>query len=213
MLKILPDSLPRLQRRLVEGSVEQRVKAMQVAQEIGVADALRETLVRLCTDPNPRLRSKAVSLVGGVESVPADVLVDRLLNDADARVRANTIEALEAKADRQFVPVLAQKARDAGTARERANAVKALHTMKVSTASGQLLLMLRDERPEHRISALWALRQIGWWQLLGEVGRLARADGNLKVRRYALAVLRGVAEMAQVRQQQPPEAGPEKKVG
>jgi HEAT repeat protein len=134
------------------------------------------------------------------------------VNDADARVRANTIEALEAKGDRQFVPVLAQRARDAGTARERANAVKALHTMKVSTASNQLLLMLRDDRPEHRISALWALRQIGWWQLLGEVGRLAKADGNLKVRRYALAVLRGVAEAAQA-QQQPGEGGPEKKAG
>jgi hypothetical protein len=83
--------------------------------------------------------------------------------------------------------------------------------MKVSTAGGQLLLMLRDERPEHRISALWALRQIGWWQLLGEVGRLAKADGNLKVRRYALAVLRGVAEMA--KGEQAADAGPEKKAG
>jgi HEAT repeat protein len=197
MLKILPDALQRLGRRLTDGPVEQRVKAMQVAQELGVADALRQTLVQLCTDPNPKLRSKAVSVVGLVESVPADVLVDRLVNDADARVRANSIEALEAKGDRQFVPVLAQKARDAGTARERANAVKALHTMKVSTASGQLMLMLRDERPEHRISALWALRQIGWWALLNEVGRIAKQDTNHRVRRYALGVLRNVAEMVQ----------------
>src|SRR6185295_19379000 len=102
MFKILPDALQRLQRRLTDGPVEQRIKAMQMAQELGVADALRQTLVQLCTDPNPKLRSKAVSVIGGVESVPADVLVDRLVNDADARVRANTIEALEAKGDRQF---------------------------------------------------------------------------------------------------------------
>jgi HEAT repeat protein len=146
-----------------------------------------------------------------VAAVPAEVLVERLVNDADARVRANTIEALEAKGDRQFVPILARHARDGATARERANAVKALAGMKVSTASGQLLLMLKDERPEHRISALWALRQIGWWQLLGEVGRLAKADGNLKVRRYALAVLRGVAELARV--QQNPAPGPEREAG
>jgi HEAT repeat protein len=217
MFKILPDALQRLQRRLTDGPVEHRVKAMQMAQELGVADALRQTLVQLCTDPNPRLRSKAVSVVGLVESLPPDVLVDRLVNDADARVRANSIEALEAKGDRQFVPVLAAKARDAGTARERANAVKALHTMKVSTASGQLALMLRDERPDHRISALWALRQIGWWQLLGEVGRLAKSDANLKVRRYALAVLRGVAELAQAQQAGTTEAAQapaqEKKAG
>lgn len=211
MFKILPDALQRLHRRLTDGPVEHRVKAMQMAQELGVAERLRDILIQLCTDPNPKLRSKAVSVLGGVEGVSPDVLVDRLVNDADARVRANTIEALEAKGDRQFVPVLAQKARDATTPRERANAVKALHTMKVSTAGGQLLLMLRDERPEHRVSALWALGQIGWWQLLGEVGRLAKSDQNLKVRRYALALLRGVAELAQG--QHSTRAAPEKQVG
>ena len=56
--------------------------------------------------------------------------------------------------------------------------------MKVSTASNALLSMLRDDRADHRISALWALRQIGWWQMLNEVGRLAKSDDNLRVRRY-----------------------------
>lgn len=201
MLKILPDAIQRLQRRMVEGTVEQRVKAMQMAQELGVAQALQHTLIRLCTDPNPRLRSKAVSVMGRVASVPTDVLIDRLMNDADPRVRANTIEAMEAVGDRRFVPVLTHKAQGADTPRERANAIKALHTMNVSTASDNLQLMLRDERASHRISALWALRQVEGWQLLGEVGALAKADANLKVRRYALAVLRSVAEMAQSGQQ------------
>jgi hypothetical protein len=43
---------------------------------------------------------------------------------------------------------------------------------------------------------MWALRELGWWQMLGEVGRLAKEDGNLRVRRYALGVLRAVAELA-----------------
>jgi hypothetical protein len=71
--------------------------------------------------------------------------------------------------------------------------------MKVGTASTSLLAMLRDDRSEHRISALWALRQIGWWQLLNEVGRLAKDDPNLRVRRYAMGVLRNVAEVMQAR--------------
>jgi hypothetical protein len=54
---------------------------------------------------------------------------------------------------------------------------------------------LQDQRAEHRISALWALKSIGWWQLLNEVGRLAKADDNLRVRRFALGVLKGVAEL------------------
>ena len=199
MLKILPDSLQRLQRRLTSGPLEQRLKAMQMTGELGLAEAMRPQLLQLCTDPNPRLRSKAVVLVGQLPSTTPETLIDRLVHDSDARVRANTIEVLEAKKNLQFLPVLAQRAR-AANSRERANAIKALNSMKVAAASTQLGMMLKDERPEHRISALWTLRQIGWWNLLGEVGRLAREDGDLKVRRYALGVLRNVAELAKQQQ-------------
>jgi hypothetical protein len=138
-------------------------------------------------------------LIGQAPSIAPDVLVTRLLQDSDARVRANTIEVLEARQSKAFLPVLAQRSR-ASNSRERANAIKALNTLKVGAASDQLGIMLKDERPEHRISAMWTLRRIGWWNLLGEVGRLAREDANLRVRRYALGVLRNVADLA--RQQQ-----------
>ena len=194
MLKLLPDAVQRLQRRALAGPVEQRVKAMQIAQELGMADGLRHVLTQLCADPNARVRSKAVAVMAQIPDAPGEMLVDRLLNDADPRVRANAIEVLEHRRDAQFVPVLAERAMSASS-RERANAIKALHLMKVSTATTQLMAMLRDERPEHRISALWALRQIGWWQLVNEVAKLAKSDGNLRVRRYALAVLKSVAEL------------------
>jgi HEAT repeat protein len=199
MFKILPDALQRLQRRLSAGAPDQRLKAMQMAQELGFGEQMRGPLLALCTDPNPKLRSKAVLVVGGLASVPPDALVERLLNDGDARVRANAIEVLEAKRQTQFLPVLAQRARAANN-RERANAIKALNAMRVGAASNQLAQMLRDDRPDHRISALWTLRQIGWWNLLGEVGQIARQDANLKVRRYALGVLRNVAELARAEQ-------------
>jgi HEAT repeat protein len=195
MLKILPDAPARLARKMDAGPIEQRIKAMQVCHELNLAEVLRQPLMKLCQDPNPKLRSKAVSVIGSIGSVPSDLLIDRLLNDTDARVRANTIEVLEANKRSEFLPVLAKRAR-ATNARERANAIKALHHMRVGAATGQLQGMLRDDRSEHRISAMWALRQIGWWKLLNEVGRIAKEDPNQKVRRYALAVLRNVAEMA-----------------
>jgi len=195
MLKLLPDALTRLQKRMAIGPVEQRLKALQVVYELGMADAVRDTIVQLCQDPDPRIRSKAILVAGHVASITPDMLVERLLNDADARVRANTIEVLETRGDARFVPVLADRARLASN-RERANAIKALFRMRVSTVSNQLFTMLRDDRAEHRISAMWALRQIGWWQLLGEVGRLAKEDGNIRVRRYALNVLKGVADLS-----------------
>jgi HEAT repeat protein len=196
MLKLLPDGVQRLARRLGGGSVEQRIKALTVVQELQLAAPLRTALEPLVAHPEARVRSKAISVLGELGEVGQDVLLDKALNDQDARVRANAIEVLENKGKHDYVPLLAQRARSTNQ-RERANAIKALSSMKVSSAAAALIGMLRDSRSEHRISALWALRQIGWWQLLNEVGRLAKEDPNLRVRRYALTVLRGAAETIQ----------------
>jgi len=195
MLKILPDALQRLGRRLSGGPIEQNVKAMQVVQELGLAEQLRSVLMPLCSHSNAHVRSKAVVVLGDVPAA-SEVLLEKVLNDTDPRVRANAIEVLESRMHESYVPLLAERARSSHN-RERANAIKALGKMKVATAVTQLTNMLHDNRSEHRISALWALRQIGWWQLISEVGRLAKDDDNMRVRRYALTILRGVAELVQ----------------
>jgi HEAT repeat protein len=196
MLKLLPDAVQRLGRRLATGSAEQRIKALQIAHELGLSETLRSLMVPLCAHPNAKVRSKAVSALGDLPSTEPDLVLDKVLHDSDARVRSNAIEVLEGKRKAEYVPLLAERARSSHS-RERANAIKALSKLKVSTAASALTGMLRDQRSEHRISALWALRQIGWWQLLAEVGRIAKTDDNLRVRRYALGVLKNVAELAQ----------------
>jgi HEAT repeat protein len=193
-IKLLPDAHSKLARKLSTGPVDQRIKAMQIAQELELSTALRTQIEPLCQHAHPKVRSKAVSLLGDVAAVTSEVLLDRVLNDSDARVRANAVEVLENRRQNEYVPLLMQRARNAHN-RERANAIKALHSMKVTTASTALVAMLKDERSEHRISALWALRQIGWWDLINEVGRLAKEDENIRVRRYALTVLRSVAQL------------------
>lgn len=204
MLKVLPDGVQRLERHLRSGPVEQRIKAIQIAQELGVTEPLAQTLMLVCQDANPKLRSKAVAALAELQTVPPEALLQQILNDKDARVRANAIEVIEARHRTDFVPLLAERARSAHN-RERANAIKALHRMKISTMSTQLQNMLQDDRSEHRISALWALRQTGLWQLVNEVGRLAQTDPHPRVRRYAMTLLRNVAEMLQ--QRKPKAAG------
>jgi hypothetical protein len=122
--------------------------------------------------------------------------MERILRDTDPRVRANAIEVLENHQTPRLITLLAERARTTNN-RERANAIKALHRMRVGNVGPALTAMLQDPRPEHRISAIWALQQMNWWKLLSEVGRMAKEDGNLRVRRYALTVLRGVADMVQ----------------
>jgi hypothetical protein len=196
MLKVLSDGLKRLERKIRGGPLEQRIKAISIAQELGVADSLEAVLTQACADPNPKLRSKAVAVLAEIKGMPPEAVLEKALNDVDPRVRANAIEVLEAKHRVEFVPLLASRARSPHS-RERANAIKALASMRVGAAAPQLISMMQDERSEHRISGLWAMREIGVWNMINEVGKLAKDDPNLRVRRYAMTVLRSVAEMIQ----------------
>ena len=196
MLKVLSDGIKRLERKIRSGPVDQRIKAISIAQELQVGDALEQVLNHACADPNPKLRSKAVLLLAEITGTPPEQLLEKVLHDVDPRVRANAIEVLEAKHRVEYVPLLTSRARSPHS-RERANAIKALASMRMAAAAPHLIQMMQDERPEHRISGLWALREMGVWNMVNEVGKLAKADPNLRVRRYAMAVLRSVAEMIQ----------------
>jgi HEAT repeat protein len=196
MMKLLPDAAQRLGRRLIAGPVEQRLKALHMTQELGLAEVLREAVMGLTSHSHPKVRSKAISVLGEVPSAGTELLVERIVSDTDSRVRANAIEVLENRRDPQLIPLLFERAKNA-TNRERANAIKALNKMRVGNVGPVLQAMLQDQRPEHRISAMWALKQMGWWKLLQDVGRIAKEDANIRVRRYAVAILKNVAEMVQ----------------
>jgi HEAT repeat protein len=196
MLKLLTDAPQRLGRRLTSGPMEQQLKALQITQELGLAETLRESVVPLTTHAHPKVRSKAVMVLGEIPGLSVELLMERIVRDTDARVRANAIEVLEDHQTPQLITLLAERSKTTNN-RERANAIKALNHMKVGNVGPALAAMLQDPRPEHRISALWALKQMGWWKMLSEVGRMAKEDSNLRVRRYALSVLKGVAELVQ----------------
>ncbi|HQY87713.1 MAG TPA: HEAT repeat domain-containing protein, partial [Tepidisphaeraceae bacterium] len=198
MLKLLPDTADRLGRRLTSGPNDDRVRAMQIAMELDLVEPLRDKLLPLCSHTSPRVRSKAVTLLATLGASAVDMLLEKAANDPDARVRANAIEVMEDRGPEKFVPVLSEKARS-GQNRERANAIKAMHRMKTGVVHNQLLAMLKDGRPEHRVSALWCLRRIGWWQLLREVAQLARDDSNLRVKRYAMTILQTAAAEVQAK--------------
>jgi HEAT repeat protein len=196
MMKLLPDAAQRLSRRLIAGPVEQRLKALQMTQELGLAETLREAIMGLTSHAHPKVRSKAISVMSEIPSAGVELLVERIVSDADSRVRANAIEVLENRRDPQLIPMLFERAKNA-TNRERANAIKALSKMRVGNLGPVLQAMLQDQRPEHRISAMWALKQMGWWKLLHDIGRIAKEDTNIRCRRYAVGVLKNVAEMVQ----------------
>jgi len=67
MLKLLPDAVQRLGRRLSTGPADERVKALQMTSELGLAETLRTSIIPSAPIPTPRsapkpLRRSAICL-------------------------------------------------------------------------------------------------------------------------------------------------------
>jgi HEAT repeat protein len=193
VVRIVPGATQRLAAMLGTGDATERVRVLQLARETDMVEGLRGAVMRLLGDGDVRVRSKAVSATGGLRPVPEGALVECVERDGNARVRANAIEVLAGVRARRLVPVLAGRVRSENN-RERANAIKALLPLEPGAARLELLGMLQDARPMHRVSALWALRAVRSWDRLADVGRMARQDPDLAVRRYAIGVLKSAAD-------------------
>ena len=192
LLKLLPDVGPRLRRKMLVGPPASRVEALAMGEELRLIGPLRDAVAALCRHEDARVRSRAVAALGRLGEPSAEVR--RALDDPDGRVRSNAIEAsvgAEAAVD-HLLPLLESRTGSA-VGRERANAIRALGRLRAPAAAERLTAMLRDARPDHRLSAMWALRQVGWWRLLGEVSGIARDDPDPRARRYAASMLKGVA--------------------
>src|SRR5262249_47585379 len=94
MLKVVPDAVARLARKLGGGPTDQRLQALLMTQELSLGGELRDALTDLTRHPNPKVRSKAILVIGELPSTGPDLVLDRVLIDEDPRVRANAIEVL-----------------------------------------------------------------------------------------------------------------------
>ena len=194
---MLPLELTRLKRQALAGPAAETVRALCVISELGLADQLRETIWACYDHADAKVRSKAVLMLGELLAAGQDDEAERRLElalvDVDDRVRANAIEVLERTGRRELVALLEARSR-LGRNRERANAIKALSSMRLSDPQRPLFDMLRDRRDPHRLSALWAVEHTGQWKLLEEIAKLARHDTNVRVRQSAISTVQRMAQ-------------------
>ncbi|HRQ73124.1 MAG TPA: hypothetical protein PLU35_08860, partial [Phycisphaerales bacterium] len=124
------------------------------------------------------------------------------------RLRANAVEALARRMRRErtgfseSMPVACEQVslvefKADGHHRVRANALRAMLAFGDShAAAGELVGMLRDERPGHRLAAVWLASRaltidgrtsVGrrWTELASHVVRMARGERDERVRRRA----------------------------
>lgn len=173
-----------LARQMNAAEPSDRLKALRIATLLGLGEKFVQQIYRLSHDPNPEVRSAAVSALGRLPGPVSQHLLRTALQDSDARVQANAVEAIEHKGGEQITEDLLPKLASPDN-RVRANAVKALLKLGVREAAITLLRMLDDPNRAQRISALWLIENMGLFILASRVMKLAQADQDNLVRSRA----------------------------
>lgn len=211
-------TIDRLRVLLREGSSEERVNAVLLARALNVSQKLWEDLVGIASGaawnakavaPDSRLIATAVSALADVVGPAPESSILACTRSEDARVRANAADALARRTRRGLMPKpplasLIELKTDPHH-RVRASAIGTLlheladaqNAADAPRAIDDLASMLKDERPSHRVAALWAServmpgpghRVIGprWAEMLARIVEVAKFDDDEGVRRRAL---------------------------
>lgn len=171
-------AIAELRTAISSGAVERRVRAMLLALRLGVAREVELELLAAIAETKcegaTRLAATAVRALAEAGTAASRSAVHACMEHSDLRVRANAVEAA-ARGDARHPKLV--KAVSSDHARTRANAIRArLLVARDERAEADLAEMLGDERPEHRISALWVTERAGRTALAERVAAIARSE-------------------------------------
>lgn len=160
--EILGNRDPKLLAFLWKGSDPVERLDLLARMEAADPDFARRFVDRLhlADDPDPRMRSRVIRVLAGSPDPAHRQAIRARLRDADARVRADAVEALApgvdaAEANSLFAPLT----RDTQP-RPRANAILALIRQGCMRARDELASMLTSPAVGAKASARWALNQL-----------------------------------------------------
>lgn len=178
-----------LRAKLASSDADERTAALQILHSSDLIDELEAQVYQLANDPEPAIRSNAVSLLARLANPVSVRILRRALQDPDVRVQANAIEALDALEVDEYDKWIESKL-TAPSSRVRANAIKALLKCEVRRAADSLLEMLDSDARGERLSALWVVERLGLASLVEHIQGLAHDDADVEVRRRAAGIAR-----------------------
>lgn len=175
-----------------EGTVTQAARALQVLQHVPLTSRVVPGLAAALRNPNAKIRSLVSKLLGRLCDNPA--AIHALLQDSDARFRANTVEGFWGSSHAMARDVMRKCLRDPN---HRVAANAALGLCKIGDPDGIEALLIMSSHPDHRhrISAAWGIAQNADPALLPALEALAE-DRIPKVREVARAALARVRNPA-----------------
>jgi hypothetical protein len=149
------------------------------------------TILRLLRRSSPRFRSRLVRAAGLYWQYTA--FLDRIMQDSDARVRANLIEALW-KIDSRPARVILRAALPDAHHRVRTNALLGLFFLGDPSAADTLIEQAGSSCPEERMAAAWAMGQTKHDGFRSTLTMLATADCVEAVRERARTSMSRLSE-------------------
>ena len=189
---MVPSFTPSLRVKLASGHAPDRSRALAMIRRLGLVGDLAEQVYHATHDPDPLVRSFAISLLASLPGKTTESILRRAVGDADQRVQANAIEALDLLNVPDRVACTAPKLTSANN-RVRATAVKSLLRAELASAGEALLSMLEDGASDSRISALWVVQRLHLASIRKRIDAMSRQDPDPRVRQRAARVLRELA--------------------
>lgn len=167
-----------------------RQRGLAVLEKLGSSGRLIPILIQFLRDPDNRIRSKTALLFGQIMSTRG--IMDRLIGDADARVRANFVEGLwSCPASFDCRPLFLHALNDPDH-RVAANALIGLHRLGENRDFiAHVGKMARDPEARMRVVGAWVMGQTGDKRYTGPLRQMVR-DPDARVRLSALRALRRV---------------------
>ena len=176
-----------------QGAGKALLRVLNNLERVMDARRVAPRLLPLLRHPDPKLRSKAVRIIG--RCCRNAHWVARQLADPDPRTRANAMEALWGIADPESRNLLKKAAMDADN-RMAGNALLGLYRAGDPSSIGELVRMAANPDAAFRLSAAWAMGESGDGRFHDALSALAE-DKDPRIRkRSELSLGRLDAEMA-----------------
>lgn len=188
--------MQKFSERLVEGSARAlRLRIIHLVRRLRIGPFVAEALLHCTNEGDAHVASAAISALDAVDAQPVRDALERLMrHHPEPRVRANAMETLSRlnrHHDRTHIELEAFD--HASDNRLRANAIRSMIECGSREALARLGVMLRDDRPLHRVSALWVARQVRARTLLRTIRRVADEDASGEIRLRAARIARFLA--------------------
>jgi hypothetical protein len=185
----VPGFQTQVQVKLIAQHPADRVRALKLICDLDVTRRFCKEVFASANDAIPDVRAGAMRALGMLGDPTSRRILERGLGDAAPLVQAAAVEALDQLAAPRRVQLFLSKT-ESDDANVRAAAIHALLKMHVSKAAMELGAMLKDERPEHRRSALWVVDRLRLTAVYVRVADMAQSDPDPRVARIARHVQR-----------------------